>query len=467
MRKATVEGQRIDKMIPRDHLSAGNRAPTIMSFPFWLAFGASGFVHVAAIAAVFTIVETEQSLAPKKLTVELVHESSFKTAPFTATAVHFPPIEERSHPIHEPIVLAERQPTLHLAPPRPQALTLEAPTTKPPPKPAATPLTTASMATPELSAQKPPRRSAGSSLQLQRPLLDKVLSTVKSPPAPKAAPLTLPVPSKFESPLEEPTPSSPEFVQQPKAPPLNTLATAAIEFPVSPPTHADEPKPQAVSTQITTPQPNSNPSQERTVPAQVKPMPALFIFSDRGAAHPIVALTTSPLSSHENPVPEFQSPTAPTKKVGSVMSIPETAQRESAASYKNPKLGNKPPKYPRRARRQGLEGRVVITVAVSNKGRPRQVLVAESSGIDMLDYAAVKAVEQWRFLPAHRRDIAVDSNVVVPIVFRLCTDEQSCSEHWTNTQKFFSNFGDTQKKSSWLPFAKGPDQLTLFGASNN
>ncbi|HIN93910.1 MAG TPA: hypothetical protein EYM99_13970 [Alphaproteobacteria bacterium] len=89
-----------------------------MSFPFWLAFGASGFVHVAAIAAVFTIVETEQSLAPKKLTVELVHESSFKTAPFTATAVHFPPIKERSHAIHEPIVLAERQPTLHLAPPQ-------------------------------------------------------------------------------------------------------------------------------------------------------------------------------------------------------------------------------------------------------------------------------------------------------------------------------------------------------------
>ena len=94
-------------------------------------------------------------------------------------------------------------------------------------------------------------------------------------------------------------------------------------------------------------------------------------------------------------------------------------QHESTVDYKNPSLGNRPPKYPRRARRQGLEGRVVIGVSVSRQGHPREVFVRESSGMEIFDHAALTAVKQWRFLPAKRDGATVKTSVLIPIVFRL------------------------------------------------
>ena len=135
------------------------------------------------------------------------------------------------------------------------------------------------------------------------------------------------------------------------------------------------------------------------------------------------------LSSRQTRSSELQSLDGSTKHIGSLKRMPVTNQQESTANYQDPELGNKPPEYPRRARRQGLEGRVVIAIAVSTQGRPREVLVTASSGFKILDHAALEAVQRWRFLPAHRGDVPVDSKLMVPIVFRLCADEKSCSEH--------------------------------------
>ena len=52
-------------------------------------------------------------------------------------------------------------------------------------------------------------------------------------------------------------------------------------------------------------------------------------------------------------------------------------------------------------------------------GTPVGVTVAQSSGVASLDDAALRAVEQWRFVPATRGGTAVPAVAEVPVRFRL------------------------------------------------
>jgi protein TonB len=82
-------------------------------------------------------------------------------------------------------------------------------------------------------------------------------------------------------------------------------------------------------------------------------------------------------------------------------------------------LNNPEPPYPPLARRLGQEGLVTLRVQVSAKGKPEQVVVAKTSGVPVLDEAAVKAVQSWTFVPAKQGDTAIAALVEVPIRFRL------------------------------------------------
>ena len=82
------------------------------------------------------------------------------------------------------------------------------------------------------------------------------------------------------------------------------------------------------------------------------------------------------------------------------------------------------PPYPLAARRMGMEGVVLLGVIVAPDGRAREVRVVRSSGLAMLDEAAVSPVRaHWRFIPARRDGVPVESRADVPIRFRL-TDDQ-------------------------------------------
>ncbi len=82
-------------------------------------------------------------------------------------------------------------------------------------------------------------------------------------------------------------------------------------------------------------------------------------------------------------------------------------------------LLNPAPPYPPMSRRMGEEGRVILRVRVSAAGKAEQVDIRTSSGSARLDESARKTVRAWRFVPAKRGGIPVDSWVLVPIHFRL------------------------------------------------
>jgi protein TonB len=81
---------------------------------------------------------------------------------------------------------------------------------------------------------------------------------------------------------------------------------------------------------------------------------------------------------------------------------------------------NPPPIYPAVARRREQQGTVTVRVLVGADGSVERAEIADSSGFDALDDAALETVRsRWRFVPARHDGLAVESWVLVPIRFAL------------------------------------------------
>jgi TonB family protein len=74
--------------------------------------------------------------------------------------------------------------------------------------------------------------------------------------------------------------------------------------------------------------------------------------------------------------------------------------------------------YTEEARRQSVEGDVVLEIVVRHDGSVGDVRVSHALGAG-LDQKAVDAVRQWRFGPAKRQGSPVDVVVEVSVEFKL------------------------------------------------
>ena len=77
------------------------------------------------------------------------------------------------------------------------------------------------------------------------------------------------------------------------------------------------------------------------------------------------------------------------------------------------------PVYPPASRRLDEQGAVLLRVLVDERGRPREVQIAKSSGYDRLDQAAITAVRRWLFSPALQASGAVSAWTQVKVVLQL------------------------------------------------
>jgi protein TonB len=80
---------------------------------------------------------------------------------------------------------------------------------------------------------------------------------------------------------------------------------------------------------------------------------------------------------------------------------------------------NTPPPYPRKARRLGYEGIVILKVLINENGRVDDLTLLESSGHTILDRVALSAVRKWRFEPGTEGGIKKKMWVKIPIRFQL------------------------------------------------
>jgi protein TonB len=205
-----------------------------------------------------------------------------------------------------------------------------------------------------------------------------------------------------------PPPSTPLIVRLVAAPP-NHSATPAIERALAPFSDASardaRRPPRRLAERVRRP----------AAPVAHTP-PAPIARTDSAPAAPVAPAAASPDSSADERA-DTASPSGPVAAAAGIRSEPGAPIEPPrfGAAY----LSNPPPDYPVLARRQRLQGTVVLRVLVDAGGRAEELRVDRTSGASILDEVALAAVRNWRFVPARRGNEAIAHWVDVPVRFRL------------------------------------------------
>lgn len=129
--------------------------------------------------------------------------------------------------------------------------------------------------------------------------------------------------------------------------------------------------------------------------------------------------------SKKEPKPEKQDE----KKVAKEP-VPEQVTKPASQSKgvsSQPVLVNKPtfvsqpvsPRYPRSARKRGIEGVALYEIWLDENGNQIKQVLLESSGAEMLDSSALRAIKQWQFSPHITGGQQVAHRVQIPVRFKL------------------------------------------------
>ncbi|WP_018527134.1 energy transducer TonB [Alkalispirochaeta alkalica] len=217
-------------------------------------------------------------------------------------------------------------------------------------------------------------------------------------------------------------------------PPVRTIA---VELEI----RHTEPAPPGISETVEIPKiPEASPKPSRqqsetshTSPPEPEPEPEPEP-DKKPPSEPAPRSTTTP----ENPLPEPLPEPEPRErtKVPSLadQAAPETRQGASTAQPSSPPGETLPtgplrqtpsaptidptryvePQYPEAARRNAIEGTVVLEISINNRGRVGNIHIRETSGSDILDREALRAVRLWRFDRAH-----ANTTTIHRVTFRL------------------------------------------------
>jgi protein TonB len=77
------------------------------------------------------------------------------------------------------------------------------------------------------------------------------------------------------------------------------------------------------------------------------------------------------------------------------------------------------PAYPLALRDLGVSGVVWLRVWVDKTGRPQEIELSKGSGYRLFDEAALRAVQQWRFIPAKNEQQSLASWVEFAVRFEI------------------------------------------------
>ncbi len=204
-------------------------------------------------------------------------------------------------------------------------------------------------------------------------------------------------------------------VDSPAAPDAAEPAKPAVDAtqPQTPPMAAEaEPDPAPPIPQPLTPQPIPVPDKPTEVASGAPPALAMLQSPPSAIEEKVQqAVTVGPASL---PAPATNGAQS-TQPGAALPAAPASVTRPTTPSYRfNPE-----PDYPPMARRRGLEGRVLLNVMVTSQGRVAEARIAQSSGHALLDEAAEKAVRRWEFEPGRIGVFPVESEVQVPVQFKL------------------------------------------------
>lgn len=162
------------------------------------------------------------------------------------------------------------------------------------------------------------------------------------------------------------------------------LVVDLIAEPPAPP--AEQPKPEPVVV-------------EKIEPVVITPPP---IVQTLAPPPPPIAVTSTP----PPPRPVTAAPAPPTGPV-------------TVGDLNERLLEGRAPSYPIESRRKKEQGTVILRVQIGTDGRVQQISVAQSSGFERLDQAALKAARGWRWQPLVRDGQPVEIRGTLTFPFSL------------------------------------------------
>ncbi len=196
-----------------------------------------------------------------------------------------------------------------------------------------------------------------------------------------------------------PPPARPDDAAETRAkPPQDEAAAALADLPAPPPRPKSRPRPPREAQKAATASEMTAAARDMARPAAAETPSALAALSGGGTAAPAAAQATQPQSLPAVPVVAEGPPVVTT-----------VAYRERP----------RPPSYPRRAVDLRQQGTAVVRALVGLDGETRDVVLWRSSGVRLLDEAAVAAARDWLFQPARVGGRTIEAWVEIPVHFNL------------------------------------------------
>lgn len=158
---------------------------------------------------------------------------------------------------------------------------------------------------------------------------------------------------------------------------------------------------------------------ELTEPTPLE-MPSVFTtMPDRLLVPPLPKLPLPNFEMPKAPEPAKPAPEDPKAAVGP-KPAPSSVGSEGVDADELPRhYSNPAPPYPADALAARSEGTVLLKVKIASSGYALSVALERSSGYPSLDQSAQSTVRRWVFIPAKRRGVAIDYEVLVPVRFEL------------------------------------------------
>lgn len=132
---------------------------------------------------------------------------------------------------------------------------------------------------------------------------------------------------------------------------------------------------------------------------------------------PIVLAPPPIIQTVAPPPPITVATTPPPKQVA--VAAPPPAGPVTVGNLDERLLEGNPPRYPMESRRKREQGTVVLRLLIGTDGRVSEISIAQSSGFERLDKAALQAIRGWRWQPIIRDGQPVEVRGLYSMPFTL------------------------------------------------
>jgi len=135
----------------------------------------------------------------------------------------------------------------------------------------------------------------------------------------------------------------------------------------------------------------------------------------------VAVLSVSACAKKEPAAPPSPTPRVAGGVVGGVVGrqgrVPDGAVRVGGSIREPQKVKHVPPRYPAEARKERIQGTVILETLIDKQGRVGDIHVLRS--VPGLDEAAMEAVRQWEYTPTLLDGVAVDVIMTVTVNYAL------------------------------------------------